>query len=278
MHLKRSLMLAAAGSPFLGGIALAQPLPDPRSEEELVTVRAFLEHSGAVPGGTVWVGFRLDIKDGWHTYWPGQNDTGYGSDIKPIDPSGLEFGPAQWPAPHRYTLPGDILDHIHEDRVTALVPVTVPVDAVLGTSYEVRFEVSWLVCQEVCIPGDTVVSVNIPVVASPTPNGGEAAEAIQAARSRIPEPAVAGKDLLNLTRDGAAVTVRVRGANGLAFYPDADSARVEGLLASGTTKTDTLVLTLSGTDQVLSGVLEVFSRDGRSRLFQVRSEPDRAGE
>lgn len=257
---------------------MTQALPDPRGEEELVEVRAFLEHSGAVPGGTVWIGFRLDIKDGWHTYWPGQNDTGYGSEVKPADPKGLEFGPVHWPAPHRYTLPGDILDHIHEGQVTALLPVTVPVDAALGSSYEVQFEVSWLVCQEVCIPGDTVVSVTIPVVASPTPTGVEAAEAIRSARSRIPEPAEAAKDLLTMTRDGSTIKVRVRGANSLAFYPDSSSARVEGLLASGTSKSDTLILTLNGTDPVLSGVVEVFNLDGRSRLFQIHSQADRSGD
>lgn len=278
MNPKRAAQIVAFGSPFWGGIAIAQPLLDPRGEQELVKVEAFLEHSGATPGGTVWIGFRFDIHDGWHTYWPGQNDTGYGSEIKPLDPGGLEFGSAQWPAPHRYTPPGDILDHIHKERVTALVPVTVPVDAVPGTSYEVRFEVSWLVCQEVCIPGDTVLSVAIPVIASPTPTGGEAAEAINAARARIPEPAEAAKDLLILTRKDSTVTVRARGANALAFYPDTAGARVQSLLAAGTSKSDTLTLTLNGPDPVLSGVVEVFSRDGRSRVFQVHFPPDRPGD
>jgi thiol:disulfide interchange protein DsbD len=251
---------------------------DETAEEVLVRASAVAERPGVMPGGTVWVGVRFEIKDGWHTYWPGQNDTGFGTEITPSGPEGVSFGPTAWPAPHRYTAPGDILDHVHESEVTALVPVTAPADAAIGSSLDLSFDLAWLVCKLVCIPGWETVTLSLPVVEATPGTDASVAGVFAAARARIPVKndgrAVSIEwDEAAEDADGRTVRLRASGASRMAFYPDDAGDRVVGLLRDGEAASEELVLRLNGQEPRLSGVVEVYSADGKSRVYSIGSRP-----
>lgn len=249
------------------------------AEETLVRASALAERAGITPGGTVWIGVRFEIKDGWHTYWPGQNDTGLGTEITPSGPDSVAFGPIRWPAPHRYTAPGDILDHVHDGEVTALIPVTASADAPVGSTLELSFDLAWLVCDAVCIPGWKTVTLRLPVVAETGDADPATAGVFAAARARIPEPVPADGRVVTTEWEkgpddaGPIASLRARGAFRMAFYPDQDCDRVRGLLESGATESDELRLRFDERQPTLSGVVEVFSRDGRSKVYKIRSQP-----
>lgn len=243
------------------------------ADEELVRVVAIAEHASITPGGTIWIGIRMEMEDGWYTYWPGHNDSGYGNKIDPQGPDGVTFGPVQWPAPTRQLSTGDILDHVYRKSITALIPVTAPQQARIGSTINMTFDVSWLVCQSVCIPGDQTVTLSLPVTEQFAPADSGSVKTIADARGRIPESLPRDKRIVTMHWDGPDVTVRARGSFKLAFYPDTTSSVISNIHHDGYAETDFLILKTVGEPALLSGILEIFSSDGRSRAFQIRSSP-----
>ena len=240
----------------------------PDEHSNLVKARAISMTPTATPGQRIEVGIHFEIADGWHTYWPGQNDTGFGTTIEVNAPDGTKVSGPHWPAPHRHVAPGDILDHVHEGSVTPIFYLTMPEDAEIGSAVRIDFDLAWLVCKELCIPGWESVSLTVPIAQEDVPPSQEG-RIIAQARSRIPD----WNRPTRVDLDGSTARISRPGATAIAFYPDESSSRVEDLLRSGYTEGDSLTLTLEGDDPMLSGVLEVWHGPvpGPSNLEQVTS-------
>ncbi len=265
----------------LAAVAIA-PAHGAGAADAPVTVRVVAEAPGVTPGGTVWVGVHLQTKDGWHTYWPGQNNTGMPTQIRPTGPEGVAFDEPVWPAPRRLLASGGMaVDHVFQGPVAALIAVTAPADAEVGSGLELRFDVSWMACEVMCVAGDDSVTLTLPVLAeAPEPDAG-VAELFAATRRRVPEPVPSTERvvLVECTANGA--TIRARGATRLAFYPDGRGTRIGSLVEMGVAEGDMLRLEFHkdrdpADPLMLSGVLEVFSHDGRSRVYRVRKAPEMA--
>jgi DsbC/DsbD-like thiol-disulfide interchange protein len=266
--LATALLLSTIASPAAVG---SQPAGDPHAD--LVRVSVVSESTGIAPGGTAWIGIHFEIKQGWHTYWPGQNDSGLGTQIDTKLPVGFTVGTVLWPAPHRSLAPGDILDHVHEGSVTALLPITAPADAQPGGTAQFSFDLAWLVCDEVCIPGWETLTFAMPIVALPEPKAGAAAKIFARARARIPHEA--GPDApFKIEWAGQTAVVRSVGAKKLSFYPDEGGSPVTNLSTAGISSSGVLRLDFDSPEPVLSGVLEFHGSGDASELFVVRSVRD----
>ncbi len=153
------LGLALAGSHPL----LAAPSASTASHStEQVTVTLLPSHSQVPPGGTVQVGIRQVLAPHWHTYWVNPGDSGMATRVQWHLPEGWRAGDIQWPVPERIDV-GPIANHGYEREVTLLVDVAVPQDATAGQTAELKADVNWLVCQEVCIPQQASLSVPVTV-------------------------------------------------------------------------------------------------------------------
>lgn len=269
----RSLHAAAAAAVALFTASLASAQPHPDTGEPLVRTSAHAEHASIAPGQTVWIGVRFEIADGWHTYWPGQNDTGFGTVISPEGPASVTFGRIRWPAPKRYVSPGNILDHVYEKSVLVLVPATLAPDATPGEEIELSFALDWLVCKELCIPGDDTVKLTLPISAEPGEPNTSLAPEYAAARARLPYDNSEPERVVIVEWHGNDAVLRARGAHHMAFYPDARSSRVSDLLNSGVSESDALRLRVEGERPTLSGYVEVTIRDQRSRIYRINSDP-----
>lgn len=268
--------LIPAMTAALAGVGLVASAAEPPDVDTLVHTSTIVDGSGVTPGGTVWVGVRFEIKDGWHTYWPGQNDTGLGTAIKATGPEGVTFGPVVWPAPTRHVAPGDILDHVHEHEVTAMIPVTAPAAARVGDTLPLSFDLEWLVCEAVCVPGWATVSLDLPVVGetgSPDPT---AAAAFERARARVPDAIPNDDPPVTILWSGHTAEIRAGEGDLIQFYPDDRGSRVDDLLHAGSKRGRTLRLTLQGDNPRLSGVVEI-TRKGSTHLYTVRSSPEDGG-
>ena len=95
----------------------------------------------------------LDMAPNWHTYWVFSGDAGLPTRVKWNLPEGFAAGDLRWPGPHRYTEGGDLTVFGYADQVALFTNVHTP--AVLPDTIRVGADVSWLVCADVCIPGDT---------------------------------------------------------------------------------------------------------------------------
>jgi thiol:disulfide interchange protein DsbD len=141
---------------LLAGPALAQPEPGPKVHARLVA-----EDAGVAPGGTVTVALEEKIAPSWHTYWKNPGDAGAPTEIEWTLPPGWKAGPIQWPRPKRLPV-GPLMDYGYEGTPWLLTSLTAPADAAPGP-VTIKAHVSWLVCQQICIPEDATLTLNLNV-------------------------------------------------------------------------------------------------------------------
>lgn len=221
------------------------------------------EKSGLVPGKSTMIGLHFVIAPEWHMYWNGLNDSGGHPKVKWTLPAGYSVGELQWPAPKRKLGEEGLVDHVYEDAVTLMAPLTVPANAKPGESVVIKGELEWLVCSDTCVFEDASVKASLSVL-EPMARQNDSADAgkFKSARERIPQPvASADKSPVTVTRSREAVQIAVAGARSMAFYPAKDCTEFAKLAEDGQTQTGRLRLRLAdpSTTARLKGVLEVFA-------------------
>lgn len=200
-----ALPLARAASPLLGG-------GKSHVKASLVAADASVQ-----PGHEVLVALRLVHDEHWHTYWlnPG---TGLATTVTWKLPPGWKAGEIQWPAPHvlrdhTQTIIGQGYDG------DALLPVvlTPPADLPVGTPVKLEAAIDWLMCSDVCIPGNADVALTLPVKPAPPEPDATWGDKIHTTVSALPRAdphwQVTG------TRNGKAVTLHVSPAAAGAHTP-----------------------------------------------------------
>jgi thiol:disulfide interchange protein DsbD len=142
------------------------------------------EHQSIRPGEPFWVGLRLKMEPGWHTYWKNPGDSGLPTRIKWTLPDGFEAGPIDWPYPEPFSQ-GPVTSYGYEHEVLLPVAITPPASLLPGRPVTLAARVDWLECQEACLPGRADLSLTLPVTPGPTAPAVEAA-AFAATRQRLP--------------------------------------------------------------------------------------------
>ena len=147
----------------------AAPLRAEPVAAEHVAVELIAERTALVPGGTAWLGLRLRHEPHWHTYWINPGDSGLETRLKWTLPPGFQAGPIAWPAPRRLAA-GELTNFGYVDEVVLPVPVSVPDGAKPGRDATLSVAASWLVCEDVCIPGKASLELALPVRAGSEPD------------------------------------------------------------------------------------------------------------
>ena len=221
-------VLAALG---LSGATLAQPVNTGHLTAELVSAAKAI-----APGQTIHIALRQQIQKDWHTYWRNAGDSGEPTQIKWTLPAGWAAGEFVWPTPHRLPV-GPLVNYGYEGEVLLPMTLTAPADAQPGQTVILSAAAAFLVCFEICVPEDAVLTLRLPVTAAPTPADPRWGARIARALADAPKPAgltgafekQAGG--LKLAITGAPVT----GADlaGAYFYPYAstviDHAKPQGI-------------------------------------------------
>ena len=126
-------------------------------------VRLVSEQDAVVSGRTFWVGLDVIPDDGWHVYWKNPGDSGLPPRIKWQLPSGIKAGDIHWPYPQRINV-GSLTSFVYEHEVFLLVPITVDENFQPSKDVNLHARVTWLACQNVCIPGRAELHLSLPVV------------------------------------------------------------------------------------------------------------------
>lgn len=130
-----------------------------------VEVELVAEHLAIQPGQSVVVGLRIEMDEGWHTYWKNPAAPGMATSIRWILPHGFEAGGIQWPRPHAFEL-FEMVSYGYEGEV--LLPVRIEVPPEVATNrVELAAQVKWLACQESCVPGEVTLTLDLPVTRDP---------------------------------------------------------------------------------------------------------------
>jgi thiol:disulfide interchange protein DsbD len=152
------------------------------------------------PGAEILLGVQQQIIPHWHTYWRNPGDSGVPTRIDWTLPAGMTAGEIQWPVPSRISM-GPVTNYGYEGEVTLLSPLKVPADTPVGGRFTVRAAVSWLVCNEECIPEEIALGLELPVVARDVP-AGPGNPAIGRAVARLPLAAPGRSTLVRSAEGG----------------------------------------------------------------------------
>jgi thiol:disulfide interchange protein DsbD len=122
-------------------------------------VQLLLSADTAKPGDTILVGMDLKMEPGWHTYWKNPGEAGMATKIEWQLPPGVTAGEIQWPLPKKLP-PVEVTTYGYEDEVMLIVPLTLATNLPEGP-LDLKANVSWLECKEVCIPASASVEAKL---------------------------------------------------------------------------------------------------------------------
>jgi len=161
---------------------LANPVVTPNVNAQLI-----VESTTVKPGESFWVALKLDIREGWHTYWRNPGDSGQATAINWVLPEGVTAGKIQWTYPERQYV-GPVANYGYHGTVLHLVEMQLDSLWSVGQSVEMTAQANWLVCEEECIPEKANLEVSI-LSSDATPDLDPAhVEAFASTRTKLPQP------------------------------------------------------------------------------------------
>jgi thiol:disulfide interchange protein DsbD len=178
------------GRVILGiGLMLAAIVPVVSAQmhqgRRIVEARLVADVAAVQPGRAFTVGLHFQIEPGWHIYWENSGDAGLPIRVAWTLPEGFGVSPLRWPTPRRYTESGGMTAFGYQDEAMVLATVTPPA-SLSGESVVLEAAAQWLVCKEVCIPGNAKLRLTLPVGRA-TPSA--EAELIARFERAVPQPA-----------------------------------------------------------------------------------------
>ena len=219
------------------------------------------------PGDTIWAGVDLKMEPGWHTYWKNPGDAGMATTIKWDLPPGVTAGEIQWPLPEKLP-PLEVTTCGYENEVMLLVPLKIETNFPAG-EIDLKANVSWLECKDVCIPANQDVETKLNI-GSETKNSADAAT-IDRWKKKVPKPdqiftlraywEKANDDSRSLIIEGYQQVSYLIQLSNVDFFPDA-SDTFEVLPA-------TEIITASGQQIALRKFVKKFSGDWPKEISGV---------
>ena len=183
------------------------------------TIELISEDLAIVPGENFDLAIRFDLEEDWHIYWKNPGASGLGSEIYWTLPEGIEAAEIKWPSPHRIEL-GGLTNYGYENEAVFIVTMKASNALQPGQSIPILAEISWLICKDVCLPGDAKLEISLPV----DDVSARSKEAPAFARARASQPDLSCPWSVPLASvDKVYMKLRVQGEdlpNELYFYAD----------------------------------------------------------
>ena len=212
MKLSRLLLLPLLALSLSHGLFAAESSPVKKGS---VTVTLVSDATAVEAGKPFTVALRMEHEPHWHSYWiaPG---TGYPTAVTWTLPEGFKAGDIQWPTPHILRDSANkVVGNGYSDENFLLVEITPPAKLSAGAQNKLAAADEWLMCQDVCMPGDAKLDITFPVGA--TKSDAKWAKAVADTRAKMPKPA-AGWDITASHTDKTA-TLRLTPKPGTKHAP-----------------------------------------------------------
>ena len=165
---------------------------------EYINLELITQHKPAEMGQTSYLGIQMSLEEDWHIYWKNPGDTGLPTQVDWLLPAGFAVGPIQWPPPIQFKLE-NFVNFGYDQNVLFPFQLVISNDVAPGI-YSVSAKVSWLVCKDLCIPGDAVLSTDIEVAGSGVLTAD--ASVIDRAIAALPKEAADNWFKVKVTEDG----------------------------------------------------------------------------
>ena len=160
-----ALLLALSAAPTRAQSLLpdaARPKVMGAQRIDALEIEWVADRQSVAAGETLWLALRLKHDPHWHTYWQNPGDSGLPTTLSPELPPGAVLGALHWPVPMRLWV-GPLANYGYEGEVLLPMRLTLPATWAAGqTSVTLRAKAAWLICREVCIPGEASLSLDLP--------------------------------------------------------------------------------------------------------------------
>lgn len=168
-----------------------------------VHARLLSEVNSVQPGADIWLAVEAKMDKGWHIYWRNVGDTGLETAVEWTLPQGFSAGALQWPYPERIVEDPLVVYGYHGTKYF-LTQIHVSRNVKVNRPVTIKAKLSWLVCAEVCVPGDTTMTIELPIKNTVPETDTRYAQLFSDARHQLPikpgdwkiEAAVEGDKLL----------------------------------------------------------------------------------
>ena len=104
-----------------------------------------------------YVGVRLEMQDGWHTYWENPGDSGGAFEATWTKDEGIIIENVEWPTPVTIPYP-PLMTYGYEGDVIFPFKVFRAIDSDLSI---VSLKFSFLICADICIPEEAELSIDL---------------------------------------------------------------------------------------------------------------------
>ena len=104
-----------------------------------------------------YLGVRLNMQEGWHTYWENPGDSGGPFEADWLVSDGVIIENVEWPTPTTIPYP-PLMTYGYEGDVIFPFKVFRSVDSELST---IHLKLSFLICADICIPEEANLSIDL---------------------------------------------------------------------------------------------------------------------
>src|SRR5262245_36656655 len=171
--------LAPVKAPAGEQIATASPWV----EAQAARVRLVAGADAAHPGQAFLAGVEIVMAEGWKTYWRNPGEAGVPPNFDWSGSTNTASIKVRYPAPIRLSDPAaDMIGY----KNSVLFPVEVT-PAVASEAVDLRLELEFAVCREICIPAQAALQLTLPAALSKGPPSARVAAAL----NQVPRPEAA---------------------------------------------------------------------------------------
>jgi thiol:disulfide interchange protein/DsbC/DsbD-like thiol-disulfide interchange protein len=162
---------------LLGGMRIAEAAESLFATTLRTQVSIVSDTDSVAPGKPFQIALRFVLSPDWHIYWINPGDAGAAPTAVVTLSGGGQAGPIQWPIP-RVQQDGPVTTYGYQGDADGqvLLPMTItpPKTAPVGGRFPISVAATWLVCKDICVPGNGTFTLSLPVAATakPSPQAG----------------------------------------------------------------------------------------------------------
>ena len=106
----------------------------------------------------IYIGLEYQLQKGWKTYWLSPGDGGFPQEIVSKNSQNIKALEIKWPTPEQFEILG-IQSIGYKDQV--IFPIKISLEDATASTHVV-FDINYLTCKDICIPGNAHLELNIP--------------------------------------------------------------------------------------------------------------------
>ncbi len=138
-----------------------------------VSAKLVSDVSSVKPGETFSLGVLFEVQPDWHIYWKNPGDSGLPTSFNLDLPEGFKVGDTQWPLPIKFISNEVSINYGYENTLLLWTKVKAPEKLNTIMPLVIKGAANWVSCREICIPGESELSLKLNSVYKFKSNEGE---------------------------------------------------------------------------------------------------------